>query len=267
MPAHTADINPLSAPVSAKTGSVSLDSVGMTYAGKDSVTQAIADVSGNVEPGSFVSIVGPSGCGKSTFLDLVAGLQTPTFGTVRVDDEVVSKPRRDTALVFQEDSTLHWRTVLDNVGFGLEVRGVPRAHRREISQDMIDLVGLTGFELHRPRQLSGGMRQRVAIARALAMDPAILLMDEPFGALDQQTRQLVGAELTQIWERTQKTVLFVTHDVSEAVYLSDYVWVMSKRPSRLLKQVAVPLPRPRSLDVMTTSDFQQVVSEIWHLLT
>ena len=254
-----------SAAVSAA-GGVVLDAIGMVYGSGESATTAVAEITATVEPGSFVSIVGPSGCGKSTLLDLVAGLQSPTSGAVFVDGEAVRKPRRDTALVFQEDSTLHWRTVLDNIAFGLEVRGVGKKERRAAAQDMIDLVGLGGFEKHRPRQLSGGMRQRVAIARALAMDPAILLMDEPFGALDQQTRHHVGAELTRIWDSTRKTVLFVTHDVSEAVYLSDWVWVMSKRPSRLIEKIEIPLARPRTLDVMSTNAFQRTVGEIWEML-
>jgi len=247
-------------------GAVVLDGVEMTFRNGADATTAVADVSGTVRAGSFVSIVGPSGCGKSTLLDLVAGLQSPTSGAVMVDGGAVRKPRRDTALVFQEDSTLHWRTVLDNVAFGLEMRGVGKRERRAVAQEMVELVGLGGFEKHRPRQLSGGMRQRVAIARALAMNPSILLMDEPFGALDQQTRHHVGAELTRIWESTRKTVLFVTHDVAEAVYLSDQVWVMSKRPSRLSACIDITLPRPRSLEVMSTDAFQHTVAQIWEML-
>src|ERR1700742_428273 len=170
---------------------VRLTDVKMTFESDGLVTEAIGSVSGVVEDGRFVTVIGPSGCGKSTLLDLIGGLLKPTSGTISVAGEPVTGPRRDTATVFQEDSTLHWRTVTENVGFGLEVARVPKRERLERSAAMIRLVGLEGFERHRPRQLSGGMKQRVAIARALVAEPRILLMDEPFGALDQQTRWLV----------------------------------------------------------------------------
>jgi NitT/TauT family transport system ATP-binding protein len=210
-----------------------------------------------------VSIIGPRGCGKSTLLDLVCGLQRPTSGAVHIDGRLVSGPRLDTAMVFQEDSTLHWRTVLENVAFGLEVMGVRKAERLERSRQMLKLVGLTGFEQHRPRQLSGGMKQRVAIARALVMKPGILLMDEPFGALDQQTRWLVGAELTRVWEATGTSVIFVTHDIQEAVLLSDEVWVLSKRPSRLKRILTIDIERPRTAGLIRDARFQAYAAELW----
>jgi NitT/TauT family transport system ATP-binding protein len=229
-------------------------------------TDAIASASGTLEDGRFVSVIGPSGCGKSTLLDIVGGLQRPTGGQVTIGGEPVRGPRRDTAMVFQEDSTLHWRTVLENVWFGLEVDGVGRAERRERAQAMVELVGLAGFEDHRPRQLSGGMKQRVAIARALVVDPSVLLMDEPFGALDQQTRMFIGRELLRIWEETRKSVLFVTHDIHEAVMLSDEVWVMSHRPSRIKEVLTVDLPRPRSDEVIAEPRFHELTARLWELL-
>lgn len=245
---------------------VSLDGVGVSFPGASGVTVAVADATGGVPEGRFVSILGPSGCGKSTLLDVVAGLTKPTRGTVLVHGQVVKGPRRDLAMVFQDDSTLHWRSVLDNVALGLEVAHVPKRERYQRAQDMIGLVGLRGFEKHRPRQLSGGMRQRVAIARALVMNPAMLLMDEPFGALDQQTRAIVGIELLRIWEETRNSVLFVTHDIREAVTLSDEVWVMSRRPSTILRKVTIKLPRPRDEEILRSPDFTRYVNELWDLI-
>lgn len=248
-------------------GEVQLEDVGMTFGTGGVTTQAIVNVTGTVPDRKFLSVIGPSGCGKSTLLDLVFGLQRPTTGRVLVGGKQLTAPRRDAAMVFQEDSTLHWRTVLENVALGLEVAGVGRRERHERAREMINLVGLAGFESHRPRQLSGGMKQRVAIARALATDPQMLLMDEPFGSLDQQTRLHIGRELTRIWEATRKTVLFVTHDIQEAVLLSDEVWVMSRRPSRLKARIPIQLDRPRPRDVMKTADFHTYVDQLWDLLS
>lgn len=246
---------------------VELADVSMTYVARGIETEAIRSVSGAVTKSSFVTVIGPSGCGKSTLLDLISGLQRPTSGVVTVAGEVVAGPRHDTAIVFQEDSTLHWRTVRENIGFGLEVSGVGRRERRARVDEMIGLVDLKGFENHRPRQLSGGMKQRVAIARALVMRPRILLMDEPFGALDQQTRWTLGRELTRIWEETQNTVVFVTHDVQEAVLLSDEIWVMSQRPSVVIARVQIDLPRPRAADVLHDPRFNEYAVQLWDLLT
>jgi NitT/TauT family transport system ATP-binding protein len=238
----------------------------MTFDTGAGVTRAVANVSGTIPEGKFVSVIGPSGCGKSTLLDMVGGLLKPTQGTVSINGETVTGPRRDTAMVFQEDSTLHWRTVLDNVAFGLEVKGVSKAERYEKARRMTELVGLTGFEDHRPGQLSGGMKQRVAIARALAMEPRVLLMDEPFGALDQQTRQFIGRELLRIWEKTRNRVLFITHDIQEAVYLSDEVWVMSARPSVVKEVVTIDLPRPRPEGTHALSRFRELEDHLWALV-
>ncbi len=245
---------------------VVVDGVGMTYSSGGRTTVAIADVTATVARGRFVSVIGPSGCGKSTLLDVVAGLAVPTSGEVRVGGEPLTGPRRDFAMVFQEDSTLHWRTVLDNVALGLEIEGVGKRERHERAIEMLRLVGLGGFAEHRPRQLSGGMRQRVAIARALVLEPTMLLMDEPFGALDQQTRTIVGEELLRIWEATRKSVLFVTHDIREAVTLSDEVWVMSRRPSRVREVVHIDLPRPRDAAVLRSPEYTQHVNQLWDLI-
>jgi NitT/TauT family transport system ATP-binding protein len=247
-------------------GGLVIDEVGMTFASEDLETEAIAAASGTLTDGRFVSLIGPSGCGKSTLLDIVGGLQRPTSGQVTIDGERVTGPRRDTAMVFQEDSTLHWRTVRENVGFGLEIAGTPRAERDRRVAELIRLVGLQGFEDHRPRQLSGGMKQRVAIARALVMEPRVLLMDEPFGALDQQTRMFIGRELVRIWEETRKSVLFVTHDIQEAVFLSDEVWVMSSRPSVIREVLTIDLERPRQPEILGDPRFHAHTSHLWEIL-
>lgn len=246
---------------------VVLDQIGMSFGSGGVRTEAISSLSGSIADGRFVSVIGPSGCGKSTLLDLVCGLTKPTSGQVLVAGKPVNGPRRDTAMVFQEDSTMHWRTVRDNVAFGLQMAGVDRRTRNRKAEDMIKLVGLQGFEEHRPRQLSGGMKQRVAIARALVMEPRILLMDEPFGALDQQTRWMVGRELTRIWNETRNSVLFVTHDITEAVLLSDEVWVLSHRPSVLKARVVIDLPRPRPASLISEPVFQEYVGKLWDLLS
>jgi len=245
---------------------VSLHGIGMVFEAGGQRTEAIRSVSATMPTGRFVTVIGPSGCGKSTLLDLVCGLQMPTAGYVTIDGEPVTGPRRDMSMVFQEDSTLHWRTVQDNVAFGLEVAGVGKSERRRRAEEMIKLVGLSGFEDYRPRQLSGGMKQRVAIARSLVMEPRILLMDEPFGALDQQTRWRIGGELTRIWEETRNSVLFVTHDIHEAIRLSDVIWVMSERPSELKTEMIVDLPRPRTDEVLSDPRFTQYAAQLWELL-
>src|SRR5262245_26531461 len=198
-----------------------------------------------VGTGEFVSIIGTSGCGKTTLLNILDGLMAPTRGQVLVEGAPVSGPGRDRAMVFQEGALLPWRTVLRNVTYGLECLGTDRREARHAAERCLDLVGLRGFELHYPHELSGGMRQRVNLARALAVDPGILLMDEPFASLDAQTRETMQAELLAIWERTRKTVVFVTHQIGEAIYLSDRVLVLTGRPGQLHHVVNVDLPRPR----------------------
>jgi NitT/TauT family transport system ATP-binding protein len=224
------------------------------------------DVSIGVEEGEFVSIVGPSGCGKSTLLSVIDGLNAATGGKIFLDGNEVREPGYDRALVFQEPSLLPWRTVMANVTFGLECQNIPKNEAREKALRLINLVGLDGFADAYPYQLSGGMQQRVNLARALAVDPEILLMDEPFAALDAQTRELMQAELLGVWQRTRKTVLFVTHQIDEAIYLSDRVIVFSGRPGRVADIIVPKLSRPRDLKVKHTPEFLASVGRIWSLI-
>jgi NitT/TauT family transport system ATP-binding protein len=228
---------------------------------------AIADISLEIRAGEFLAVVGPSGCGKSTLLDLLGGLTTPTTGRILVDGEPVSGPGLDRGVVFQQYALLPWRTAQANVEFGLEAKRVPRRERRERARDYLSLVGLDGFAGHYPHELSGGMRQRVAIARSLAFDPGVLLMDEPFGALDAQTRELLQEELLRIWQRTGKTVVFITHGIDEAVYLGERVAVLTARPGRIKEVVTVELPdRGGDADVRSSPEFARHRHAIWSLL-
>jgi NitT/TauT family transport system ATP-binding protein len=226
---------------------------------------AIQRIDETVPAGRFVSIVGPSGCGKSTLLSLIAGLQQPTGGQVLVQGRHMTSPTRSVGVVFQEESTLPWKSVMENVRFGMVVARVPKQEQLARATAMIDLVGLRGFENSYPSELSGGMRQRVAIARTLALNPTAMLMDEPFGALDQQTRLLIGGEVRRIWRETNKTVVFVTHDIQEAILLSQEVWVMSYRPGRIIDKVTVELPDDRD-DAIGTEAFNQTFNRIWALV-
>jgi NitT/TauT family transport system ATP-binding protein len=216
--------------------------------------------------GEFVSIVGPSGCGKSTFLNIILGLIKPDAGEIRLNGTPIRGPGQERAMVFQEFGLLPWRTVAANVELGLELKHVSQAQRAETAAELIKLVGLAGFERHYPHELSGGMKQRVGLARALATEPEVLLMDEPFAALDAQTRDLMQAELLQIWGRTQKTVLFVTHSIEEAAYLSDRVIVMTARPGRAKSILKVNLPRPRDYEMRLSAEFNDIKAEIWNTL-
>ncbi|MBX3361671.1 MAG: ABC transporter ATP-binding protein [Phycisphaeraceae bacterium] len=220
----------------------------MTFAGKsrDSDVHVLEGVHADVRAGEFVCIVGPSGCGKSTLLNIVAGFIPPTSGEVMVEGKGVSRPDARRIFVFQENGVFPWLTVAQNVGFGLQRR--EPSERQRIVQHYIDMVGLTGFERAFPRELSGGMRQRVEIARALASQPSIIYMDEPFGALDYLTRLKMRADLIRIWQEEKKTILFVTHDIEEAVQLADRVLVMTRRPATIKEEVRVDLPRPRDID-------------------
>ena len=236
------------------------------YARRGDAFLALADVNLSIADGELVTIVGPSGCGKSTLLMLIAALLKPTSGAVRLDGRLVTAPGSDRALVFQDFALLPWRTVLANVALGLELKGVPANARVEIARRHIAMVGLSAFERAYPHQLSGGMRQRVGIARALAVEPQVLLMDEPFGALDAQIRQVMGAELLRIWERGRKTILFVTHAIDEAIYLADRTIVMSASPGRVIADIKVPLKRPRPLDIRNDPAFTAYRQRIWDLL-
>jgi NitT/TauT family transport system ATP-binding protein len=227
---------------------------------------ALTDLNVAVDRGEFVSIVGPSGCGKSTFLNIVLGLIKHDSGTLQFNGTPITGPSQERAMVFQEFGLLPWRTVTANVELGLELKGVPAAERAQRAAELIKLVGLNGFEGHYPHELSGGMKQRVGLARALATEPEVLLMDEPFAALDAQTRDLMQTELLQIWERTKKTVLFVTHSIEEAAYLSDRVIVMTARPGRTKDVLKIELPRPRDYEMRLTTEFNEIKSRIWEVL-
>jgi NitT/TauT family transport system ATP-binding protein len=215
----------------------------------------------------FVSVLGPSGCGKTTLLRTVAGLEKATAGQILLDGEPVTGPRPDLTLVFQNFRLLPWRTVEANVGYGLRLRGVPKAEMRERVQQKIDMVGLSGYEKKYPYQLSGGMQQRVGLARALAIDPKYLLMDEPFGALDAQTRELMQEELLAIWTASPKTVMFVTHSIDEAIVLSDRVVVMEAKPGRIIDDITIPFERPRrAAEIRTDPRFAELRQHMWGLL-
>jgi NitT/TauT family transport system ATP-binding protein len=245
---------------------VVIDAVSKSYPDdRGQSTAALAGVSASVEAEEFVALLGPSGCGKSTLLNIVAGLVRPTAGHVHFEGQ--RRPGQlVTAMVFQEFALFPWRTAQANVEFGLEEAGVGRAERARRARELIELTGLAGFEHRYPHQLSGGMRQRVGIARALAVDPAVLLMDEPFSALDAQTRQLMQEELLAIWERTRKTILYVTHNIQEAVYLADRVIVLSRRPGRVIATVAVELKRPRTEAMLAEPACLHAVDHIWSLI-
>jgi NitT/TauT family transport system ATP-binding protein len=219
-----------------------------------------------VEKGEFITIVGPSGCGKTTFLRIVAGLETASSGTILLDGQPLRGPGSNRGFVFQNDSLLPWRTVLSNALVGPELSGKVGIKERQRTLDLLKLVGLGGFENYYPRQLSGGMRQRVNLARALAIDPEVLLMDEPFAALDAQTREIMQTELLRIWEQGRKTVLFVTHQIDEAVFLADRVLVFARRPGRLQEDVKIELPRPRTLALKRTPEFVAYADRIWKMI-
>ena len=248
---------------------VSLQNVDKIFGeGGRSQTVALKEINLDVQPGEFVSIIGPSGCGKSTLMRLVGDLISPTTGRVQVNNKTAEQARldQDYGVVFQAPVLYEWRSVIKNVQLPLELRGFSRAERDRRAREMLALVELAGFERHYPWQLSGGMQQRAAIARALATKPALLLMDEPFGALDEMTRERMNMELHKIWLQTETTIIFITHSIAEAVFLSSRVVVMSARPGRIRQVVAVDLPRPRSEDTREETHFFELVNEVRELL-
>jgi NitT/TauT family transport system ATP-binding protein len=248
-------------------GTLRLEKVSKTFTGlnKPSV-EALRGIDLDIQSGEFVAIVGASGSGKSTLLRIIDGLTAPDSGRVLAGGSEVTGPGSDRAMVFQQDSLLPWATVLDNVMYGLTIAHVDRAEAVATAQRFIALAGLTGFENHYPHQLSGGMRQRVNVARALAVSPQILLLDEPFAALDAQTREIMQSELLKIWSTQRKTVVMVTHQIDEAVFLADRVVVFSARPGRVRESISVNLPRPRDLAIKRTPEFAAVVDRIWQLI-
>ncbi len=228
---------------------------------------AIENVNLTVKKGEFITIVGPSGCGKSTLLDIIAGLSKPNSGEIYIDGKLITKPDLDRGIILQGYALFPWRTVRKNVEFGLEIKKVAPKERKEISNKYIELVGLTEFADRYPYELSGGMKQRVAIARALAYNPEVLLMDEPFAAVDAQTREILQDELLRIWEETHKTIIFVTHSIDEAVALADRVAIMSANPGVIKEIIDVKLPRPRRVgDVTSSADFSWIRHKVWESL-
>lgn len=241
---------------------IAIRDVGKVYETGDGFIQALEHVDLDVDDGEFLCVIGPSGCGKSTLLRILAGLYEQSSGTIKTTPSDNGDPARN-AVVFQEYAIFPWRNALDNVAFGLEMQGVAKGPRTEIARDHLAKVGLEDFAASYPYQLSGGMKQRVALARALATDPDILLMDEPFGALDAQTRMTLQEELLDIWEGDQKTVVYVTHSIDEAITLGDRVAVMTARPGRIKSQTVIDLPRPRHLSVRTTVQFNEIAQMLW----
>ena len=234
---------------------------------KDGRSLDILDLAGfRVHEGEFVSVIGPSGCGKSTFLHILGGFIKPDRGAIRVHGAEVHEPGPDRGMMFQEFALFPWRSVAGNVAWALEVQGVPRDRTEEIVERQLAMIGLSEFRNHYPAELSGGMKQRVALARVLAFDPKVLLMDEPFGALDAQTREAMQEELTRLWERTGKTIVFVTRDIEEAIYLADRVVVLSARPARIKEEVQIRLPRPRDITVKKSLEYHEYRNHVWDLV-
>jgi len=224
---------------------LTVSNVSRVFESDTGMVEALRDISLEVSDKEFVCFIGPSGCGKTTLLRVIAGLDQPTSGEVLLDGVAIQSPDPERGMVFQEYSLFPWRTIIDNIAFGLEIKGVPKAERHDIAQKYLELVGLGAFRNNYPYELSGGMRQRVAIARALANDPKVLLMDEPFGSIDAQTRNILQGELLKIWQKDRKTVLFITHSIDEAVYLADRVVVLSARPGQIRSIIDIDLDRPR----------------------
>jgi len=247
-------------------GRISIEHLGIRLGSGDQAFEALQDVSFEVEPGEFVCLLGPSGCGKSTLLGALAGHLQTSAGSVAVDGQAIRAPHPERGLVFQHHTLFAWKRVLDNVAFGLKMKGVPRAERLRRARELLATVGLSGFEDRYPSQLSGGMQQRVEIARVLINQPRVLLMDEPFGALDAQTRLMMQELLLDIWARIGTTVLFITHDIDEALFLADRILVMSPRPGRIIEELRLDFPRPRQVGLTTTPRFGELKRHILALL-
>ena len=240
-----------------------VDDIVKSFATPDGVVTALDHVSLTVNPGEFLGVIGPSGCGKSTLFNIIGGLLDGYEGRVQVAGEEVRGPHPSIGMIFQEESTFPWRTVIDNVAFPLEIAGMAKAERYERARYFVELVGLDGFERRYPAELSGGMRQRVSMARTLAAEPKIMLMDEPFASLDEQTRLLLGDKVLQIQQQLRQTTLLITHNITEAVQLSDRILVMTYRPGRLKRMVEIALPRPRTSEIVSSEAFGRYVAQIW----
>jgi NitT/TauT family transport system ATP-binding protein len=239
------------------------ENIAMRFVTAEGGLVALDDVSFDVAPGEFLAVIGPSGCGKSTLFNIIGGLLSGYKGHVAVAGETISGPHASIGMVFQEESTFPWRNVVDNVAFPLEIAGVPRRERLERARRFVSMVGLDGFEKRYPSELSGGMRQRVSMARTLASEPKILLMDEPFASLDEQTRLLLGDKVLQIQQQLKQTMLLITHNITEAVQLADRILVMTYRPGRVKRIVDIKLPRPRTSEIVSSEAFGRYVAQIW----
>jgi NitT/TauT family transport system ATP-binding protein len=250
----------------AATGGIEIHNLSIRMGEGRQAFDAVQDVSLSIAPGEFVCVLGPSGCGKSTLLGALAGHWQPSGGAIAVDGQPVAGPHPDRGLVFQQHTLFPWKKVLDNVAFGLKMKGVKRAERREQARELLKLVGLEGFEDRYPVQLSGGMQQRVEIARVLINDPRVMLMDEPFGALDAQTRLKMQELLLDVWARVKTTIVFITHDIDEALFLADRVLVMSPRPGRIVEELRLDFARPRDPSLMTSSHFMRLKRHCMDLL-
>ncbi len=247
-------------------GLVECRDIGIVFGAGPSQVEAVKNVSLNVQPGEFVSLIGPSGCGKSSMLSIVAGFSKPTTGIATLDGAAIKKPGSERGVVFQQYSLFPWLTVRKNVEFGLRMAGVAASKRLTSARTLLGLAGLLQFENHYPDQLSGGMKQRIGIVRALATSPQVLLMDEPFGALDTQTRVVMQEILTNMWQKFRISVFFITHDIEESVFLSDRIYVMTSRPGRIKAVIKVPLPRPRTAEMTRTTEFINLVQELKGLI-
>ncbi len=247
-------------------GAVNVEGISMTFTRRGQSTQVLDSVNLQIKPGELVCLLGPSGCGKSTLLNIIAGFIKPTAGYVMVDQHHVKKPGADRGFVFQQYSLLPWKTTYQNVEFGLKIKGIPKAERQDMVGEYLNLVGLGKYRNAYPNQLSGGMQQRASIVRALVNSPSVLLMDEPFAALDAQTRHMMQELLLNIWSTLKTTVIFVTHDIEEAVFLGDRIFVMGVQPGRIKAELDIPLTRPRHVDDMLTPEFTQLNREVFELI-
>jgi NitT/TauT family transport system ATP-binding protein len=252
--------------MSAVKGHIEIRDLGVVFGANGTAVEAVRSVSLQIQPGEFVSLIGPSGCGKSTLLNIVAGFVKPTAGAALLDGAPVRKPGSDRGVVFQQYSLFPWASVRKNVEFGLKMQGVPASKRETTARTLLGLAGLLAFENHYPDQLSGGMKQRVGIVRALATSPQVLLMDEPFGALDAQTRVVMQEILTNMWQKFRISVMFITHDIDEAIFLSDRIYVMTARPGRIKAEIKVPLPRPRTAEMTSSAPFLALVQQLKALI-
>ncbi|MEO6825511.1 MAG: ABC transporter ATP-binding protein [Nitrosospira sp.] len=253
-------------PVAGMQGQIEIKNLYIRLGQGDQVFEAVQNVSVSIRPGEFICLLGPSGCGKSTLLGALAGHLQPSGGIILVDGQPLRGPDPERGLVFQQHTLFPWKKVIDNVAFGLKMKGLPRDERHRRACELLELVGLAGFEQHYPFQLSGGMQQRVEIARVLINHPRVMLMDEPFGALDAQTRMMMQQLLLEVWEKIKTTIVFITHDIDEALFLADRIFVMSPRPGRIIKQTTLEFVRPRKAELVTSDRFIQLKRHCLELL-